>query len=55
MLTAGFIGIGLAGFWNFVLGIIIGVAVFLVFLVAAILRPGPGWTHDEDDDRHSWH
>lgn len=53
MVIAAFAGIILAGFWNFILGIIIAAAIFAGFALAAFLSSGPGWF--DDDDRHSWH
>jgi hypothetical protein len=54
MVLAAFTGVVLSGVWNFTMGIVIAVAVFVSFAVAAFLCRGPGWSHDEDDDRKSW-
>ena len=54
MVTAGFVGTVLAGFWNFILGLVIAVVIFVIFAVVAFMRQGPGWSQDEDDDRKSW-
>ncbi len=55
LVMAGFIGTVLSECWAFTPAIVIAVAVFVIFAVVAFVRKGPGWSHDEDDDRNSWH
>jgi hypothetical protein len=54
MVLAVFVGVVLTVTWNFVMGIVLGVAIFVSFAIAAFIRSGPGWSHDEDDARDSW-
>ena len=55
MVISAFTGIILAGFWDFVLGIVSAGAIFVSFALAAFLSRGPGWFEDDDSDRPSWH
>jgi hypothetical protein len=54
MVLAAFAGTVLAETWDFIPGIVVAVVIFVIFAIAALVRSGPGWSHDEEEARKSW-